>query len=1058
MSARLLSTSMKSNGLHRIICFSLVGMLSMGLAAQDYSYSTEPFEEAAWSTVATSVNSITGVWTVNKNIQSREQAYQGDYSLKISNKAGFVTPRLNEGAGTLFYYAWVQNREANVEVSPDGSNWTLVENYKVNTQSWVRHVVEIDDPSVRYIRLSTTSNNQVYIDNFIVTRYDGTTADSSETTTRWRIPYFTQDFEDKSQYPATSEAAAAETDFFVEGQGQWIYKNAWCSTNADYIPDGSHCALRMQKNTSYVISPILSQGVVKVSFNEGRTERELSLYTSTDQGLTWQLSASVVTASYNEILITDSRVNRVKLSNEEGKDVDVDNICITAFPMGTAGTVTTGAVSGVTRTTAQVSGHLDTPGDKTPIEWGICWAAEADPDYTRQTVVAEDADFTVTLKNLPAGRSIRYQAYVISLAGVGLGEIARFTTEPPVVPVVESGEVIALEEGDDERLCYVMLSGTVTDNGGSAPLETGVWVGLDSQPETTGQKVSATLTGNTFTAVIGLQPETKYYFKPYALNEAGYSYGELRSWTTGTKVLPTYAHRVYFVAPDGNDATADGSREHPYYNVQKAIDMVEAGDTIYMMAGTYRYTARLNARAVGRQQSGMIALFALDGRAVLDFSAMDLDDNNQGMRLTGSYWHIYGIDICGAGDNGLLIERDKPSGGGYAQVKDSTHLGHHNVIENCRFYRNRDTGLQMKNLAENNAVINCDAFLNCDPDNGDADGFAVKISHGTGNYFYGCRAWDNSDDGWDGFIKTDGGFPDDITTTFENCWAFHNGFLEDGQASSGNGNGFKLGSEYGRNNVVLNRCLAFENLNKDFDQNHNRGSMILNNCSGYSAKSSSKGNYTYRFYEAVAAGHEIRLTNCVAISDGNPDMKKSAYGIWQVSGTMITSDLNCLPADFRSIDWKEALADRAQDGTLPQVSFMFPAEGNTRLIDCGTPVGPYQGESRWAIGITYMGAAPDLGCFETSAPVSIGMIPIAEVSGSRVSLWQAAAGRVLVNISGAAANEVFTLSLSDLSGRMLGRCQFSGPTTSIGLPSYEGIVIVHIQGSAWDESRKLQLK
>lgn len=1045
----------------RLLKFALAAsaaLLAATLCAQDYNYRMETFEQEAWGTAATSVTATTGTWTTNKNVQSTEQACQGTYSLKLSNKAGFVSPRLADGAGTLFYYAWVQNREANVEVSSDGTNWTLVENFKANTQSWVRHVVEINDASVRYVRMSTTSNNQVYIDNLVVTRYDGSTADSSETTTPWRIPYFTQDFEDKSQYPAASAEATAEVAFQVPGQGEWRYKNAWCSTNADYIPDGSHCALRMLKSTSYVISPVLPQGVVKVSFNEGRTEKELNLYTSYDEGQTWQLASNILTDSYNEVLIADTKVNRIKLANEESKDADVDNICITAYPAGTPGTVATGTATEVTRTTARVSGQLVSPGDKTPMAWGICWAAEADPDYSYQTVTADAADFTVTLKDLPAGRTIRYRAFVIGLSGVGLGEIAQFTTEPPIAPSVESGKIVALEEGVDERLCYIQLSGTVTDNGGSVPGEVGVCFGQDNQPETTGRKVTARLVGNTFTAVIGLQPETTYYFKTYAINEAGSGYGELRTWTTGAKVLPTYAHHVYYVSPEGNDATADGSREHPYYNVQKAIDRVKAGDTIYMQAGTYRYTERLNAGAVGRQQSGMIALFALGGRAILDFSGMALGDNNQGMRLTGSYWHIYGIDICGAGDNGLLIERNKPSGGGYAQVKDSTHLGHHNVVENCRFYRNRDTGLQMKNLAENNMVINCDAYLNCDPDNGDADGFAVKISHGDGNYFYGCRAWDNSDDGWDGFIKTDGGFPDDITTTFEYCWAFHNGFLENGQASSGNGNGFKLGSEYGRNNVVLNRCLAYENLNKDFDQNHNRGSMILNNCSGYSAKSSSKGNYTYRFYEAVAASHEIRLTNCVAISDGNPDMKKSAYGVWQVNGTFVTSDMNCLPADFRSIDWQETLSDRAADGSLPEVAFMFPTEGNTRLIDKGTPVSPYEGESPVAVGITYAGEAPDLGCFETGTAVGIRMERVLEDGSCRLGLWQSAGGRVLVSVSGAAAREAFTLTLTDVSGRLLGGHRFHGSTTSIGLPSYEGLVVVRVQGTGMDEAQKIMLR
>ena len=97
----------------------------------------------------------------------------------------------------------------------------------------------------------------------------------------------------------------------------------------------------------------------------------------------------------------------------------------------------------------------------------------------------------------------------------------------------------------------------------------------------------------------------------------------------------------------------------------------------------------------------------------------------------------------------------------------------------------------MKNLASNNRIINCDSYLNCDEGQGDADGFAPKISVGDGNYFYGCRAWCNSDDGWDVFYKKDGGFGDNMTVILEECLTYKNGFLDENTiAPSGNGNGF----------------------------------------------------------------------------------------------------------------------------------------------------------------------------------------------------------------------------------------------------------------------------
>lgn len=126
-----------------------------------------------------------------------------------------------------------------------------------------------------------------------------------------------------------------------------------------------------------------------------------------------------------------------------------------------------------------------------------------------------------------------------------------------------------------------------------------------------------------------------------------------------------------------------------------------------------------------------------DGRAVLDFSAMPYhkhsDNPQQGIRLTASYWHFYKIDITQASDNGMLIEREKPVKGKASDVEKRTQDAHDNIIEFCRFFKNGDSGLQIKNLGARNYIINCDSYENRDEDDGDADGFAPKISVGDGN-------------------------------------------------------------------------------------------------------------------------------------------------------------------------------------------------------------------------------------------------------------------------------------------------------------------------------------
>jgi hypothetical protein len=425
-------------------------------------------------------------------------------------------------------------------------------------------------------------------------------------------------------------------------------------------------------------------------------------------------------------------------------------------------------------------------------------------------------------------------------------------------------------------------------------------------------------------------------------------------------------HNTFYIAPSGSDSLGDGSISKPYFSVQKAANLAEAGDTIFLRGGTYLYTNRINLNKGGTATDNIHLRSYKGERAVLDFSGMTDDDFNQGFRLTGSYWHFYGFDVKGAGDNGLLIERDKPTGATYDDIKNNTDQAHDNIIELCNFYENRDSGIQLKNLAAYNSIINCDSYYNRDATDGDADGFAPKLTVGTGNYFYDCRAWQNSDDGWDLYLKAqEDGFPQDMVTTMENCWAFNNGYLKDGNQSTGNGNGFKLGGSAAkdqRHDAVLKRCLSFDNLQKGFDQNSNVGNMTLINCTGFSkALLTNSSHFTYNIDGGIlAAGKKLIHTNNISIGDGLLRKESKWAECKMANGIQTTSDYLTVESDFVSTDTAGVRGPRKTDGSLPDVGFMKLKSGNTKLIDKGTAVA----------GIAFNGSAPDLGAFETGIAAS----------------------------------------------------------------------------------------
>jgi hypothetical protein len=255
--------------------------------------------------------------------------------------------------------------------------------------------------------------------------------------------------------------------------------------------------------------------------------------------------------------------------------------------------------------------------------------------------------------------------------------------------------------------------------------------------------------------------------------------------------------------------------------------------------------------------------------------------------------------------------------------------------------------LQLDNGASYNLIINCDSYFNADPSQGNADGFAPKLTVGTGNYFYGCRSWQNSDDGWDGYLRG----ANNMTTTLENCWCFRNGYLKSGAPSVGNGNGYKLGGSDNRDlqhDMILIHCLAFDNRVKGFDQNNNKGSMTLLNCTGY------RNGMNYSISQALAAGESLVVKNCAALGS------YGSLGSFAIQATNSWMPPFVVTAgDFASVDTAGLTGPRNSDGSLPDLPFMRLASGSD-LIDAGTD-----------IGLPFNGPAPDLGCFETDGASSV---------------------------------------------------------------------------------------
>jgi fibronectin type 3 domain-containing protein len=428
--------------------------------------------------------------------------------------------------------------------------------------------------------------------------------------------------------------------------------------------------------------------------------------------------------------------------------------------------------------------------------------------------------------------------------------------------------------------------------------------------------IATGVTSTSFTNT-GLTNGTTFFFVVSAVNSAGESGNSNQASATPQ----AGSAGDIFVAPNGTDSNP-GSMSAPT-TLTAAITRVQPGQTIQMRGGTYNFSATITiARGNNGTASQQKNIFAFGSeRPILNFSAQTFDSANRGIQLNGFFWHFRGLEIMGAGDNGLFIG------------------GNNNTIERCSTHNNRDSGLQLGRHSSsapqsewpaNNLILNCDSFDNFDPDNGeDADGFACKLTTGPGNVFRGCIAHHNVDDGWDLFTKTDTGPISPVT--IENCISFSNGATSSGgSTTNSDGNGFKLGGDDIPVNHIIRRSIAFGNKKHGITFNSNPGSITVTNCTSFN-----NGQENIKF----DTGTHV-FTNNLSFQGTNSDHTTgtdvSSTNCWWKNGVSVNAKgLVVSAADFVSLTPN---VTRNADGAINLGNFLRLAPGSD-LINAGTPSG-----------------------------------------------------------------------------------------------------------------------
>ena len=200
----------------------------------------------------------------------------------------------------------------------------------------------------------------------------------------------------------------------------------------------------------------------------------------------------------------------------------------------------------------------------------------------------------------------------------------------------------------------------------------------------------------------------------------------------------------------------------------------------------------------------------------------------------------------------------------------------------------------------------------------------------------------NSDDGLDIYDN-------DSYLLVENCWAWNQGYEEDGVSVAADGNGFELGpTTISARSTVLRKvvnCISYHNQSWGYNQNGDAlCNMELYNNISYNNSFGSNWGGGFNFN---VDGVAYYIKNNISYKDVPEAVTLGIktnvnHNSWDASVSVTNSD-------FVSLDGSELSLPRKDDGSLPDINFLRLAAGSD-LIDAGVNV-----------GLAYTGANPGLG-------------------------------------------------------------------------------------------------
>ncbi|MDT8375006.1 MAG: FISUMP domain-containing protein [Bacteroidales bacterium] len=185
--------------------------------------------------------------------------------------------------------------------------------------------------------------------------------------------------------------------------------------------------------------------------------------------------------------------------------------------------LTTVDVTQITLNSAVSGGTIKSDGGEDITEKGVCWSTATGPTIADSKTIdgKGSTSFTSNLVGLAEGTPYYVRAYATNSVGTAYGNEVTFTTNQV------TGSVLTTTEATSITPSSAAAGGNVTDAGGGTVSARGVCWSTAQNPTIADSKTTnGTGTGSFTSSLTGLANGTVYYYRAYATNSSGTTYGQ----------------------------------------------------------------------------------------------------------------------------------------------------------------------------------------------------------------------------------------------------------------------------------------------------------------------------------------------------------------------------------------------------------------------------------------------------------------------------------------------------------------------------------------------------